>query len=445
MEGRRASPAEADGLSRCWIMTVSSRRAVLTGVGVITSVGADCHSFWRSLVEGRTGIKAIKSFDASGLPVRIAAEIPDFDAKDYVEKSQRKSLRVMARTIQLAVSAAQLALNDSSVDKSKLDPTRFGVAFGCSLIASELLELADAATVSTNCQPGAVDLDKWGKQGLEAMNPLWLLKYLPNMPASHVSMLHDAQGPNNSITENDVAGLLALGEAYRIVKRDQADFFLVGGAESRINPLTLTRMCLFEPLSRRNDAPEKACRPFDRNRDGLVLGEGAGVFVLEELEHARKRGARILAEVVGFGSAFDHKKDGSGLARAVRAALRDAGVGPDEIDHVNAHGLGTTDADVLEARGLSEAFGASKEPAPVCAVKSYLGNLGAAGASTELIASVLALRHGLVPPTLNYEDPDPECPIPVIAGAPRPVTQSHVLKVSFTRLGQCAALVLRKM
>ncbi len=426
-------------------MAVSSRRAVLTGVGVITSLGADPDSFWRSLIEGRTGIKPIKSFDASGLPVRIAGEIPEFDAKNYVEKSQRKSLRVMARTIQLAVSAAQLALNDGKVDKSKLDPTRFGVEFGCSLIASELPELADAASVSTNCQPGVVDLEKWGKQGLEAMNPLWLLKYLPNMPASHVSMLHDAQGPNNSITENDVASLLALGEAYRILQRDQADFFLVGGAESRINPLTLTRMCLFDPLSRRNDAPEKACRPFDKNRDGLVLGEGAGVFVLEELEHAQKRGARILAEVVGFGSAFDHKKDGSGLARAARSALGDAGVGPDDIDHVNAHGLGTADADVLEARGLGEVFGACKEPVPVCGIKSYLGNLGAGGASTELVASLLALRHGVVPATLNYEEPDPDCPIPVIAGAPRPVTRSHVLKVSFTRLGQCAAMVLRKV
>jgi 3-oxoacyl-[acyl-carrier-protein] synthase II len=426
-------------------MTVSSRRAVLTGVGVITSLGADPDSYWRSLLEGRTGIKPIKSFDASGLPVRIAGEIPDFDAKNYVEKSQRKALRVMARTIQLAVSAAQLALNDGKVDKSRLDPTRFGVEFGCSLIASELQELADASNVSTNCQPGVVDLEKWGKQGLEAVTPLWLLKYLPNMPASHVSMLHDARGPNNSITENDVSGLLALGEAYRILKRDQADFFLVGGAESRINPLTLTRMCLFEPLSRRNDAPEKACRPFEKQRDGLVLGEGAGVFVLEELEHARERGARILAEVAGFGSAFDHKKDGSGLARAVRAALRDAGIGPDDVDHVNAHGLGTVDADVLEARGLREVFGACKEPVPVCAIKSYLGNLGAGGASTELIASLLGLRHGVVPPTLNYEEPDPDCPIPVIAGTPRAVKRPYVLKVSFTRLGQCAAMVARKL
>ena len=290
---------------------------------------------------------------------------------------------------------------------------------------------------------------------MSQLTPLWLLKYLPNMPASHVSMLHNAQGPNNSITENDVAGLLAMGESYRILKRDQADFFLVGGAESRINALTLIRLCLFEPMSRRNDAPEKACRPFDRNRDGIVLGEGAGVFVMEELEHAKRRGARILAEVVGFGAAYDHKKDGRGLARAIRAALHDAGIGPDEIDHVNAHGLGARrgllaglgarDADAWEAQGLREVFGGCKEPVPAFAPKSYLGNLGAAGSTTELIASVLALQHGTVPATLNYEEADPDCPISVIAGAPRPMQRQHVLKVSLTRLGQCAALVLRKV
>ncbi len=426
-------------------MAVSSRRTVLTGVGVITPLGTDTESFWQSLLAQRSAIRPIQSFDASGLPVRIAGEILDFDAKNYVEKSQRKSLRVMARTIQLAVSAAQLALNDSGIDKSKLDPTRFGVEFGASLIASELPELADASYVSSNCQTGVVDLEKWGKEGLEAMHPLWLLKFLPNMPASHVSMMHDARGPNNSIAENDVAGLLAMGESYRILKRDQADFMLVGGAESRINPLSLTRLCLFEPLSQRNDAPEKACRPFDRSRDGFVLGEGAGVFVMEELEHAKKRGARILAEVVGFGSAFDHRQDGRGLARAIRAALKDAGIGPEEIDHVNAHGIGSREADIWEARGLREVFGDCKEPVPAFAAKSYLGHLGAAGGPTELIASVAALQHGVVPVTLNYEEADPECPIPVIAGTPRPIKRQHVLKVSFTRLGQCAALVLRKM
>jgi 3-oxoacyl-[acyl-carrier-protein] synthase II len=425
-------------------MAASSRRAVLTGLGVITAIGQDPASLWDALCGGRGGIRTISSFDPSALPTRFAAEVPDFDAKKYLDKTARKSLRVMARTIQLAVAAAQLALDDSKVDKAALDPTRFGVEFGSGLIASELDELGDAAQASANCQPGSIDLEKWGQAGLAAIPPLWMLKYLPNMLACHVSILHNAQGPNNSVTECDVASLLALGEAYRILGRDGADFFLVGGAESKINPLSLARQCLFEPLSKRNDAPEKACRPFDRRRDGLVLGEGAAVLVLEDLEHARKRGARIYAEVVGFGAAFDRRKTGAGLARAVRAALADAAIGPEDIDHINAHGLSSVEGDAWEARGLEEVFGNRREPVPVFAAKSYLGNLGAGSGTTELAASVVAMQHGAVPATLNYEEPDPACPVHVTAGEPRPMKRPHVLKVNFTPMGQCAAVVVRK-
>jgi 3-oxoacyl-[acyl-carrier-protein] synthase II len=425
-------------------MAATSRRVVITGIGLVSPIGHNAATYWRSLEEGRSGIRPIRTFDASGLPVRFAGEISDFNAKDYVEKENRKSLRVMARTIQLAVAGAQRALEDGMVDKSKLEPTRFGVEFGAGLIATELMDLVDAARVSANCQPGRVDLDKWGEQGLPAIQPLWMLKYLPNMLASHISILHDAQGPNNSITESDVASLLALGEAYRILVRDQADFFLVGGAESKLNPLSLVRQCLFEHLSHRNEAPEKACRPFDRERDGIVLGEGASVFVVEELEHARRRGARIYAEVVGFGAAFDPTLKGDGLARAVRAALADAGIGPEEVDHINAHGLATRASDAWEASCLQEVFGDTTHPVPVFAAKSYIGNLGAGGSTTELAASLLALPHGHMPPTLNYEHPDPACPVEVVAGAPRPITRPFVVKVSFTQMGQCAAAVLRK-
>src|SRR5258708_4753398 len=272
-------------------MSGTSRRVVITGMGVLSPIGLDLASYWKSIQEGRGGVRSLQNLDVSGLPVRIGGEIQGFDIKKYlITKDQRKAIRMMARTIQLAVAGAELALADGAVDNSKLDPTRFGIEFGAGLIASELPELADAAKISANCQPGAVDLDKWGDQGLPAIQPLWMLKYLPNMLACHVSIFHNAQGPNNSITESEVASLLALGEAYRILVRDQADFFLVGGAESKLNPLSLVRQCLFGHLSRRNDAPERACRPFDRDRDGLVLGEGAGVLVVEELEHARRRG-----------------------------------------------------------------------------------------------------------------------------------------------------------
>jgi len=426
------------------------RRAVLTGIGVLSSIGVGPDAFWDSLVHGKSGIRPFRSFDPSGLPVRFAGEIPDFDAKNYLDKKDRKSLRVMARTIQLAVAAAQLALDDAKVDKEKLDPTRFGVEFGSGLISTELEELIDAARVASNCQPGTVDIGKWGQAGLPVITPLWMLKYLPNMLACHVSILHNAQGPNNTITENDVAGLLALGEASRILGRGQADIFLAGGGESRLTILSLSRQCLFAELSRRNDAPEKACRPFDRGRDGIVLGEGAGVFVVEELEHARKRGARILGEIAGFGAAFDpvdrskgaKYRSGAGLARAMRQALREAGIGPGDIDHVNAHGFSTVGGDAWEARAIRDVFGDSGTP--VFAPRSYFGTLGAASATVELTASVLALSHGQVPPTLNYDESDPECPIAVIAGKPHTVRTPYVLKLSCTALGQCAALVYRR-
>jgi 3-oxoacyl-[acyl-carrier-protein] synthase II len=425
-------------------MASSSRRAVITGLGVLSPIGLGAEAFWHGLQAGRSGVRRISGFDASSLPTQIAGEIPDFDAKKYLDKEARKSLKVMARTIQLAVCAAQLALDDSGVDKQKLDPTRFGVEFGAGMLASELEELAPAAALSSNGQPGDVDLEKWGAEGLEQVQPLWMLRYLPNMLACHVSILHNAQGPNNTITESEVAGLLALGEAFRILERGDADFFLVGGADSRLGPLSMVRQCLYEPLSRRNDAPEKACRPFDRDRDGTVVGEGAGVLALENLEHAQRRGARIYAELLGFGAAFDLKRDGSGLARAIRTALKQAGIVPEDIDHVSAHGLGMIQSDIWEARGLAAVFGNCKPPVPVLALKGYLGTLGAGCGITELIGSVLALRHGQVPPTLNCDAPDPACPITVISGKPQPPRKPHVLKVSFTQMGQCAAVVCRK-
>ena len=287
-------------------------------------------------------------------------------------------------------------------------------------------------------------MDLWGTAGLHAIQPLWMLKYLPNMLACQVSIMYDAQGHNNSITEGEVASLLAVGEAYRILQRNRADFFLVGGAESKLNPLSMTRQCLYEHISRRNEAPERACRPFDRGRDGHVLGEGACVLAIEDLDHAQKRGASILAEVVGFGAAFDLRQDGAGLARAIQSALNEAGINPEDIDHVNAHGLSTRSSDIWEARGLRKVFGDCRPPVGVFAAKSYFGNTGAGGGTLELAVSLLALQHGQVPPTLNYEEPDPECPIDVIAGKPRPVTKPYVLKLSFNQLGQCSALVIRR-
>ena len=427
----------------------SSRRAVLTGVGVVAPIGLDAASFRRSLREGRGGVHAVRSFDASALPVRFGGEVVGFDARNYLEKKDRKRLNVMVRTIQFAVAAAQLAMADAAVDKESLDPARFGVVFGAGTIPGELEDIGPATQASlaespdgtAGMNPAArrIDLRKWGERGLPSIPPMWMLNHVPNMLACHVSILHNAQGPNNTICQTDAGGLLALGEAFRAVQRGRADLFLTGGADAKINPITLARQWLFSPLSRRNDAPEKACRPFDRGRDGVVLGEGGGVFVLEEREHARRRGARVYAEVLGFGAAFDRGLTGAGVVRAVRAALAEAGVGPGELDHVNAQGYSAARADAVEARALREVFGPSL---PVFAAKSYFGNAGPASGPIELAASLLAAADGLLPATLNYDEPDPECPVNVVREA-RPVQRPCFLKLGFTERGQCAAVVCR--
>jgi 3-oxoacyl-[acyl-carrier-protein] synthase II len=375
------------------------------------------------------------------LQTRFAGEIVGFDIKKYlVGKEERKQIRVMSRTIQLAVAAANLALVDGKVDKSKLDPTRFGVEYGAGLIPSELDELGMASFISTEGNTHEVDLKLWGEKGRETIPPLWMLKYLPNMLACHVAILHNAQGPNNTITESEVAGLLALGEAVRIVQRSQADFFLVGGADSKLTPLSMVRQTLFGQMSRCNDHPHEAIKPFDRRRDGVAFGEGSAVLVVEDLDHAKRRGADILAEVVGFGSAFDRGLTGKGLARAIRIALAQAGVSPGDIDHVNAHGLGSIRLDAFEARGINEIFGAAT---PVWSIKPNIGHLSAGSGTTDLAASVLAMKHGVLPPTLNFAEPDPACPVQVLSKS-RPIAKPHFLKVGYTEMGQCGAVVCRK-
>ncbi len=418
-----------------------SRRVVLTGIGVISPLGLSAPATVEGLLLGRSGIRAVKAFDASPLPTRFAGEVVGFDAKQHLDKSQRKNMRVMARGTQLAVAAAQLAIDDSAIDKSKIDPARFGTEFGAGLLPSELYELGPAAQVSVADAPaGTVDLQVWGEKGLPIITPLWMLKYLPNMLACHVSIIHNLQGPSNTITESDVAGLLALGEAVHIVRRDQADLFLVGGADSKINALSMVRQCLFGRLSTRNETPEKAVRPFDRDRNGAALGEGGGVIVAEELEHAQKRGAKIYGEIAGFGAAFDRGLSGKGLVQAIRAALAQAEIQPGDIDFVNAHGLGSVKLDAWEARAIAAVFGTS---VPVWSMKSSVGNLGAGSGTIELSVALLAARGGTIPATVNHEETAADCPINVTR-EPHKVTKPHFLKLGYTEMGQCAAVVCRK-
>ena len=421
-------------------MSVSSRRVVITGIGTLSPLGVEPDTLLARLLAGESGIARISAFDASAMPTQIGGEVLDFDAKTYItDKTQRRALKMMSRPLQLAVSAAALAMK--GVDRRQIDSTRFGVEFGAGLIPSELPELGEAARLSAEDTPARVNLERWGKLGIPTIQPLWMLKYLPNLPAGHISIFHDAQGPNNSITESDAASLIALGEAYRILERDGADFFLSGGCESKINPVSLVRQCLFEKLSRRNDQPRTACRPFDKNRDGMVLSEGATVLVVEELGHALRRAATPLAELIGFGAAFDRHQNGQGLAQAIRAALHQAHLTPNDLDFVIGHATGHPDHDAIEARGLAAVFG--PYGIPVYAAKAALGHLGAASGATEVAIGILALHKGVVPPTLNYDTPDPDCPVRVLT-TPHTVQKKAFLKLAYTSLGQCAAAILKK-
>jgi 3-oxoacyl-[acyl-carrier-protein] synthase II len=376
-------------------------------------------------------------YDASAHPVRVAAEVLGFDAKDFVEKKDRKQLKLMVRTGELAVAGARLALADGGVAPGQLRPDRLGVAFGTGTVPGDLSDLGPPAQACRDPDRDRIDLARWGREGLPLMPPMWMLNHVPNMSACHISILYDARGPNNTITQSDAASLLALGEAARVLQRDHADVMLAGGADTRCDPTSAVRFSLFGHVSRCDDA-DRACRPFDRRRDGQVLGEGAAVLVLEGLDHARRRGARVRAELLGFASGFDRGGRGEGLARVVRQALAVAGLTPGELDHVNAHGLSTVREDAWEARGLREALG----DVEVVAVKSYLGNIGSGAGAAELAASLAAFEGGVVPGTLNHDETGPDCPINVLR-EPRPLRRPFVLKVSLTERGQCACAVLR--
>lgn len=445
-------------------MTHTARRAVITGMGVVTPLGLDLETFWQSLRAGKSGVRRLQSLDVGELPVQIGAEIDNFDPKEYLEKKDRKRLPVMPRTFQFAVAAARMAVEQAHVTPENTDRARLATVFGSATVPSGLAELGRAAQVCANCQPMSVDLRRWGAEGLPLIPPMWILSHIPNMIGCHVSIVHDAQGPSNTVTQTDIGALLAAGEAWRMIRHDKADVALVGSADTTLNFLNVVRQCLFAPLSRANDAPERACRPFDRGRDGIVLGEGGGVLIMEDLEHARRRGAMIYAEIVGFSSTLDRSaerlvaKGGvprdrnrpypprggrNGLIRAVRQALAQAGIAADELDHVNAHGYSTVADDAWEAQSLQQVFEGASRAVPVFAPKSYFGSLGAGGGAVELIAGLLAMQHGALPPNLNYTDPDPACPINVNT-AWRPIERPHFLKIGFSELGQVAAVVFRK-
>jgi 3-oxoacyl-[acyl-carrier-protein] synthase II len=418
------------------------RRTVITGLGILSPVGSDPAAFFAALKDRKSGVRRFTFADASALPCQIGGELPEFQPKKVVtNKEHQKAFRMMARTVQMGLVAATAAFRDAGLEVGKIDPDRAGVEFGAGMVASELDDLGRASRVSLAEPDGPVSLGVWGEKGHKEVPPLWMLKYLPNMPSCHASITLDLRGPSNTHTQSDAASTLALAEAERIIVRDKAEVMVIGGTESKMNPLSQTRHNLFQQLSKRNDEPTRAHRPFDKDRDGSVLGEAAGSVILEELEHARKREAKIYAELMTVASGFDRPRNGAVMAKVIRTALVRAGAKPDDVDHVNAQGLATERSDRWEARAIHDVFGSKT---PVWAIKGNMGSSGAAAGAVELIGSVLALHRGELPPTLNCEHPDPECPIHVHADGVRPVAKPFAVSLNFTDKGQIGVAVLRR-
>jgi 3-oxoacyl-[acyl-carrier-protein] synthase II len=422
---------------------LSQPRVVITGVGVVSPIGIGNQSFWDSLVNGRSGIDFLRAFPNLDVPSKLAAEVRDFDPLNYIR--HKKMLKVMSRDIQLGVSAASLAMVDAELDRGTMDPERLGVEFGSGHISITPAELSEAAAVCSD--EDHFEFTRWGEDSMGQIAPLWLLKHLPNMPACHVAIEHDARGPNNTITCRDASALLALDEAVRVIQRGSADAMIVGACSSNIHPMDITRLNLCDQLSRQND-PLRACRPFDMNRDGMIVGEGSACFVIERYEHAVARGANIYAEILSVaggcdGSGEANRAGGRGIVRAVQSALRKAQIDPREIGHINAHGKSTIEDDWVEAKAYHEALGCAADNIPVTALKSYFGSFDAGGGAVELAGTVLALRHGVLPMTLNYKTPDPNCKINVIHTEPHRLRSHIAMSVNRTDVGQSAATILR--
>jgi len=428
-------------------MIVCNRRVVITGIGVISPLGLNKSSYWENLIGCRSGVAEISLFDASAFPTKIAAEVKGFDPALYIEK--RKSIKVMMRDMQFAVAATKEAVADSGLDLARLDPTRIGVIFGAGMISTDVEELSPAIAHSLD-ENGMFDMVRFGKEGIHQLFPLWLLKQLPNMLASHVAIAYNTQGPSNTITTGCSASAHAIGEAFRVIGRGSTDLVITGGANSFITPLKLIRYLKLGVLSQRNDPPEKASRPFDAKRDGFVIGEGAGIVILEEMEHARARGARIYAEIVGYGSSVDIRSGPGGTvepsskSRAIKTALADAGVAPGNVQYICAHGNSIPFTDKIETLAIKEVWGEGAYSIPVSSVKGNIGDLGPGSGAIGLISAAMAIENKMIPATMNYEEPDPECDLDYVT-QPRSATVYCAVCNSFDFLGQNVSLVIKRV
>ncbi len=430
------------------------RRVVITGLGLISPLGNSPHDLWEALSKAQSGIARLTSVPADeyscpfgGEARRFTGRIDDFGPLEGdLKKTIRKGLKLMCREIEMGVAAAQMALHDSGLRVGLYDPERTGVSYGSDYIMTPPEEFIDAVRVCRENSP-SFDFDRWGPQGMSKIAPLWLLKYLPNMPASHIAIYNDFRGPSNSITQREASSHLAIGEDYATIVRGHSDVMIAGATGTRVHCVRTIHITLQEQIAQGED-PEKLSRPFDLNRTGMVLGEGAGALVLEELESARSRGATILAEIVGHGSSS--AANGMGVAdcrtsirNALAQALRSSGWTVADVGHVDAHGLATTKIDKEEAAAIADVFGSRSESIPVTAAKSYFGNLGAGSGSVELIGNILSLLRGELFRTLNYQTRDPECPVAVVHEAGMPAGKGFI-GINVTPQGQASTIAVRR-
>ncbi|QOJ15352.1 MAG: beta-ketoacyl-[acyl-carrier-protein] synthase family protein [Planctomycetia bacterium] len=443
---------------------MSDRRVVITGVGPVAPLGVGVAEFWSALLEGRNAVRRISAFDPGRFDSHVGSQVEGVAAKDFVPKGYRKAEKIMARDIVLAVVAAHHAVSDAGLrtkcliergdatGEPNLDSTRFGANIGSGLICADLAELAEA--LHNSSENGRFSIARWGTEGMNNLTPLWLLKFLPNMLACHVTIVHDCQGPSNTITCGEASSHLAIGEAFRTIARGVADVCICGGAESKINPMALLRQSLGRRLSRRNDDPATACRPFGLERDGTAISEGGGLVILEDLEHARRRGARIYAELVGFGAANDAAPptqpstppaDGRGAALALRKALRDAKLDPQALDLVSAFAPGIPAHDASEAAALKAVLGARLAEVPILAIKGGIGNNGAGSGALDFIAMVLSLYNATLPPTVNGRFVDPSLGLRATVGRSVDARVETAASLAYALGGgQNAALLIRR-
>ena len=421
---------------------MSKREVVVTGFGVLSPIGIELDSFREALIEGKSGVSYLNSVQTELERRPIGSEVPDFRPKDYIKP--KKNIKVMSRDIQMGVVCTALACQNAGLvvegDERVVDPERLGCVFGCDLIGLELEYLEDAFRIGI--KDGKHDFSTWGPASMENIMPLWMLKYLPNMIASHIAIALDARGPNNTPTLDRGSSLAALMEACRIIERGDADVMIAGGAGNKINPTVLARGAAYN-LAPWSEFPESNPRPYDSKRCGTVVGEGAAVFVLENKEYALARGAKPLAAVLGFAeSVYATMKFGlqqESIEKSIKFALQAADRTPSDLGHINSNGLGFAD-DAIEARALANTIG----DVPVFSAAGNFGNLGSGSGAVELAASLLAVEKGVLPPTRNCDEVAEDCPISVSRGKPVPLTKKTFLKCNHTITGRSLSVVLEK-